>query len=182
MPHGDDLDVSAAQAGDADALVRLVARYEPSLSTHLHRFTNNDVILQDLRQETYLELCRSLASYRHEGPFARWLRQIASRVGYRYWAGQAKEVRAKTAYLELCRTACSEAQRGVRSDSVDDLLAHLGRYDRSLLEMKYIQGLTAIEIAERLGWNAGRVRVRLHRACRRLRNQLGMDSLPGTER
>lgn len=171
-------DISAAQAGDKEAFARLLRRYEQSLSYYLQRFTDNEAVLQDLRQETYLELYRSLSSYRHEGAFPRWLRQIASRVGYRHWAVRAKDTRAKTAFLELQRGIAATlpaAQQCTSVDSVEVLLSRLGRYDKTLLEMRYLQGLTAIEIAERLGCNAGGIRVRLHRVCKRLRSRQGFQ-------
>ncbi len=169
-------DVLLAQGGDAGAFARLVRRYERALSRHLARFTDNEAVLQDLRQETYLEAFRSLATYRHQGSFFCWLRQIATRVGYRFWTGQSREGRGKTAYLEALRRGAASLpawQAPDGSESVARLLVSLGDLDRELLEMKYVQGLNAPEIAQRLGWSVVRVRVRLHRILRRLREELG---------
>lgn len=169
----DGADALAAQVGDRDAFVRLVRRHEQVLAAHLLRFTHNETVLQDLREETYLEAYRSLSTYKHQGPFFKWLRQIASRVGYRYWARQAKEAQAKTAYLELQRYCASAQSTRHAQDAIEcvaELLACLDRCDRTLLEMKYVQGLKATEIAQSTGWSAGRVRVRLHRTLKKLRN------------
>jgi RNA polymerase sigma-70 factor, ECF subfamily len=166
-------DALAAQSGDKEAFVRLIRRQERSLALHLRQFTNNEAVLQDLRQETYLEAYRSLSTYKHRGSFASWLRQIASRVGYRYWKGRAKEAQAGAAYREL-RQYCASSQATRRTqediDHVRELLACLGRCDSTLLELKYVKGLMASEIAGSLGWSVGRVRVRLHRAIKRLRS------------
>lgn len=167
-----DSDALSAQSGDGEAFARLLRRHEKSLDTHLGRFTGNGADLQDLRQETYLEVFRSLRTYRHQGPFVSWLRRIASRVGYRYWSGKAKETRAKAAYLESVdgpemTPSVLSWQEGV--EGAKALLVCLGHDDRAMLEMRYIQGMTAMEIADVLGWNVNRVRVRLHRAIKRLR-------------
>lgn len=153
-----------------DAFERLVLPHEKSLSNYLRRFTSNETILQDLRQETYLEVFRSLPNYRCEGAFSAWLRRIAARVGYRYWAGQNKELRAKAAYLELRRSHPSP-QDIESAEFVNNLLALAGPCDRMVLELRYVQGFTDAEIATQMGWNAGCVRVRLHRARKRLRNR-----------
>ena len=51
---------------------------------------------------------------------------------------------------------------------MNEVLSVLGQSDRALLEMRYIQGLKAEEIAQSLGWKVSRVRVRLHRARKRI--------------
>jgi RNA polymerase sigma-70 factor (ECF subfamily) len=162
--------------GDEESFIRVLRRHEPVLSTYLLRFTDNEAVVQDLRQETYLEAYRSLATYRREGSFLNWLRRIASRVGYRYWAGRAKEERAKSAYLELLRGCAPTDSAYCAQDDLERVrtfLDSLDGYDRILLEMKYLEGFRSPEIARRLGWSEVRVRVRRHRALKRLRGLHG---------
>ena len=168
----DEIDILAAQAGDETAFVRIVRRYEQALTGQLRRFTHNEAVLQDLRQETYLEAYKSLTNYHHHGSFSSWLRQIAARVGYRYWTGQAREAQARIAYLEMRGHQGYGATKPLEWDDTEraiGLLACLGSQDRILVEMKYFQGLRATEIAQRLGWKVTRVRVRLHRALKGLK-------------
>ena len=172
----DTPDVLAAQAGDEHAFARLTRRHEYALLGRLRRFTTDEAMLQDLRQETLLEAFKSIASYRREGPFFHWLRCIATRVGYRYWAGQAKEARAKNAYLELLRRCVPAIASGGAQDDADSvraILSQLSQGDRTLLIMRYALGHKATEIAEDLGWDPSRVRVRLHRAVKKLRSVYG---------
>ena len=166
------LETLAAQRGDDDAFARLVQRHEQSLEKHLYRFTDNRTDLQDLRQETYIEVYKSIATYRHQGPFSCWLRRIASRVVYRHWARQAREGRAKVAYLELVNHL---AQKGAThflqddSEGVKSILAPLTPAERSLLEMRFVQGLKIVEIAAHIQCNVGCVRVKIHRVLKKLR-------------
>lgn len=140
---------------------------EHSLTRYLHAFTNNESVIEDLRQETYLEAYRSLATYHHQGSFCGWLRRIASRVVYRYWAQLSKEARAKAAYLERWRDKVP-AKSLADLDALDAFLLEISPCDRMLLEMKYLEGYKASEIAAHIGWNEVRVRVRLHRSLKRL--------------
>ncbi len=166
----DGRDAAAARAGDEQAFRRLLCRYESALAAHLLRFTNDEASIEDLRQETYLEVYKSLARYRHSGTFSNWLRRIASRVGYRYWEAQAREARAKTAYIELHRRRLPlpESFRDTR-----EVLDRLERNDYTLIEMRFFSGLNATEIGRAMGWNSVRVRVRLHRVLRKLRRLHG---------
>ena len=171
-------DTLAAQAGDDDAFARLVQRHEQSLDKHLYRFTNNQTDLQDLRQETYIEVFRSIATYRHQGPFSCWLRRIASRVVYRHWARQAREGRAKAAYMELVQRLAYMGSAQYPQDDVENiktLLAPLSLEERALLEMRYMQGLKVAEIANRIQCKVGCVRVKLHRVLKKLRLLHGGD-------
>jgi RNA polymerase sigma factor (sigma-70 family) len=52
-----------------------------------------------------------------------------------------------------------------------DLFA-LDPWDRAVVYLSVVERATADEIAEVLGWSAGRVRMRKHRALRRLRSEL----------
>jgi len=181
LEAADTADVLAAQSGDAEAFARLARRHEYALLGRLRRFTLDQAMLQDLRQETYLEAYKSLSTFRREGPFSHWLRCIATRVGYRYWAGQAKELRAKNAFLELRRHCVPAMLAGAAHDdaeSVKRLLARLSEGDRTLLIMRYALGHKATEIAEDLGWEATRVRVRLHRAVKKLRTIYEQSAAP----
>jgi RNA polymerase sigma-70 factor (ECF subfamily) len=56
-----------------------------------------------------------------------------------------------------------------------DALDRLGDDDRAVVVLAYVGGWSAGEIAAVLGSTAGAVRVRLHRARRRLRHQLEVD-------
>jgi RNA polymerase sigma-70 factor, ECF subfamily len=56
--------------------------------------------------------------------------------------------------------------------SVEQALDTLGDGDRRLLRLRYAEDLTQSEVARRLGVPEGTVKVRLHRARRRLRGLL----------
>ncbi len=60
-----------------------------------------------------------------------------------------------------------------RREQVRDALGNLADDDRDLLLMLYVDGLKSSEIARRLGIDSGTLRVRKHRALRRLAEILG---------
>ena len=70
--------------------------------------------------------------------------------------------------------------REERRSQVRAALATLGDDDRALLAMLYYEGLDSDEAAERLGASQPTVRVRKHRALRRLAQSLG-ELAPGNE-
>jgi RNA polymerase sigma-70 factor, ECF subfamily len=67
-----------------------------------------------------------------------------------------------------------------RRDTVRRALERLDDGDRKLLSLSYVDALDAAEIGRRLSLSAGNVRVRRHRALRRLAELLGVT--PDSER
>jgi RNA polymerase sigma-70 factor (ECF subfamily) len=61
----------------------------------------------------------------------------------------------------------------VRRDEVRRALQSLGEEDRELLRMLYVDGLKSSEIARRLTIDVGTLRVRKHRALKRLSELMG---------
>jgi len=57
--------------------------------------------------------------------------------------------------------------------TVQQALRALAERDRCVLHLRYAEDLTQVEVARRLGLPEGTVKVRLHRARRRLRRALG---------
>ncbi len=168
----DAQDVVAAQHGDKEAFARLIRRHAHSINNCLSRFTHDPIMLQDLWQETCLQAYRSISTYKHQGPFSGWLWRIGLRMGYRFWNQRTKETLARSAYREGYRhrfLSTAPWHLIEDSDHIQMLLAPLGRMDRILIEMKYLQGFNAVEIAHSTGWNESRIRVRLHRALKNLR-------------
>jgi len=60
-----------------------------------------------------------------------------------------------------------------RQEQVRSALRELPEDDQELLRMLYVDGLKSSEIARRLGVDAGTLRVRKHRALKRLAERLG---------
>jgi RNA polymerase sigma-70 factor (ECF subfamily) len=65
--------------GDEDAFHELVTRYKKSLYTFLRRFFNRQEIVEDVFQETFLQLYISQDSFDTNRPLRPWLFTIASR-------------------------------------------------------------------------------------------------------
>ena len=60
----------------------------------------------------------------------------------------------------------------VAAEYLHELLATLKPKERLILTLFYFEDFNAEEIAERMGWSANLVRVRMHRARKRLGKKL----------
>jgi RNA polymerase sigma-70 factor (ECF subfamily) len=108
-----------------------------------------------------------------EAPLA-WVLEITRNEARRLLRRRARrlhgpEVTAAPPAAELEDDQLTEAATRV---TVEQALARLEDADRRMLRMRYREDLTQAEVARRLGVPEGTVKVRLHRARRRLRPML----------
>jgi RNA polymerase sigma factor (sigma-70 family) len=86
-----------AQAGEARAWEDLCELYRPLIVGWLHRQSVPDGEIDDLVQEIFLAVVRSLPSFCHSGrrgAFRSWLRTIASNYSCDYWKSPARRIAA----------------------------------------------------------------------------------------
>lgn len=177
-------DIRASVDGDADAYARLMCRYEPLIFMQMSRFTRDRRSLEELVQEVQVEVYYSLAKYRDIAPLQHWLRRIATRVGYRYWkrenrARKRREILKQEWKLPEPVAYMEPSEAGV---ALFGMLERLPPRDRLVLTLYYFEECDTTEIAERIGWSVGLVRVQMHRARLKLRRMLaeagyGKDNL-----
>src|SRR3990172_2376301 len=84
--------VARAKAGDFGALEYLYRAYERSVYTFARRLTKSAEDAEDVLQETFLEVCRSLGRWRGDGSLWGWIRTIAaSKALMRYRREKVRE-------------------------------------------------------------------------------------------
>jgi RNA polymerase sigma-70 factor (ECF subfamily) len=172
-------DILACLDGDEDSYVKLVRRYEGQITKLMWRFSRDPAVCEELVQDVFVEAYFSLKSYRGRAPLIHWLRKIGVRVGYRYWKEQTK-TRAEVPLREF------DAIEAESPDAVDPsaaaemlhaLLARLPAADRLVLTLMYFEECGTKEIAERMGWTRAMVKMRAHRARKKLRTIAESENL-----
>ena len=169
-------DVRAATGGDGDAYQRLVSRYQRSIGRYLWRFARNPADWEVLVQDVFVQAYFSLSGFRGTGPFEAWLKQIATRLGYRYWKQQAKQRMHQP--IEYAHGQSLPAEENVPLEAEEaarilhEMLATLAPRDRLVLTLQYFEELDTQAIAERTGWSRTMVKVQAHRARAKLGKRL----------
>lgn len=198
--------LSLVDAGDAQALNRLLDRYRARLrhvvSLRMQSAMAVRVDPSDVVQESLAEAVTRLPGYLKDRPlpFYLWLRRLALErlidLYRRHVLAQKRSVRREEApspaitdgsLVELANRfvsrGSSPSQR-VRRDElrtrIQGALEQLGERDREVLVLRHLEQLSIAEIAQVLEINEGAVRVRHLRALQRLRAQLdGLWELDG---
>ena len=163
--------VTEAQAGDADAFVRLVTRHEKPLLYYLRRLIPNADDALDLHQEVWLDAFRGLKSLQVPEAFRVWLYRIAHHKAARFVRDGIREERAVESLVQS-RSEDSENDPEIALDAeaLHQALQILPAHHREILMLHYSRDLSTQDLAVILDCPPGTVKSRLYHARLQLRN------------
>jgi len=186
MPHsvrdGQEAEwIRRAQRGNAEAFGFLVERYQRRVFSLAYHLVNRPEEVEDLAQEIFVKAFLGIRGYNARSSFATWLSRVAVNHCYDYLRRQrtsrvlyfsqiseegqrALEARAQSHSLEGSNIEDRVAQRQLAAK----LLSRAPADDRIILGLKELEDLSVEEIAEILGLKESTVKVRLHRARKRM--------------
>ncbi|MFQ5492322.1 MAG: RNA polymerase sigma factor [Phycisphaerae bacterium] len=168
--------VDRCRKGNRDAQHMLYVQTSERIYQLLVRMTGSRDTAFDLAQETYLRAFAHIAQFDGRSSVATWLYRIAVTQALQFLR------RSKRTRGPLSGDLEPPAESGTpRSDirlDVNDALARLDPGDRSLLLLRYQQGLDYRVISQVLDCKEGTVASRLNRARERLRKYLGKSYAP----
>lgn len=149
-----------AKAGDRRALDDLVRGLHPDI-WRLCRYLGRPADPDDLTQETFERLLRSLHRFRADGSARAWALTIARRVCADSTRRAQRERKLDT---RLRSTPDDEAHRDVSWHEIDEMLEPLDPDRREAFVLTQLVGLTYEEAADAVGCPVGTIRSRVARA------------------
>ncbi len=165
-------DIRQCLRGDGNSFRRLIDRHQQHVAGIMWRFSMDPDTHGELVGEVFIEAFQGLGSYRGQAPFEHWLARIATRVGYRHWRTQRRERAIQTVSLEECYELADRPLEEVAPDEaaqvLNRLLAQLPPRDRLVLTLRYVEGCSVKETAERTGWSETMVKIQAFRARKKL--------------
>src|SRR4051812_45050882 len=172
--------VVRCQAGDARAFAELVERYQPRLREFLRRMLSggggaddSDDVLQDV----WFDVFRSVGKLRDTNAFATWLYRIARDRAYRI-------IRRKglaTQPIDEVELPAGSPDAEFDADERRLVMASLDRLpheQREVLLLRFVEQMNYEQIARAVGCELGTVRSRLHYAKRALRGLMERNDTP----
>jgi RNA polymerase sigma factor (sigma-70 family) len=171
----DDIAIERAKTGDLVALERVYRAYEGMVYTLARRICRAEEDAEDVLQETFLEICRSIRAFRGSGPgsLTAWVKRVA--------ASKALMRIRREKYRDADELPEDGAAAGTRPPDVGlqlDLEAALGRLpetSRAVVWLHDVEGYTHEDIAEMMGKTVSFSKSQLARAHGRLRSWLGEE-------
>jgi len=176
----EDLDLAArCAAGDRAAQRMLFDRERRRVHGLLYRVVGSNAQMDDLLQDTFLQVFRSLPTFRGDSSLRTWIDRCAVRVAYAHFAR-----RSRTPTLECVQDVGTEdptaEERTSMREAVRRLYAELDRLEprqRVAFTLFAVENRTLREVAEITESTLATAKIRVWRARRALEGRAKKDPL-----
>jgi RNA polymerase sigma-70 factor (ECF subfamily) len=165
----------AAAAGEALAVRWLLDEVAPIVYGFIYARVGGAAGAEDLLQETLLEAVRSAHAFRGDSAASTWMCSIARRRLARYYEAERRAEAARQGLHLLGAVAVQEPEASASFEAQDEVVRALGRLpvtQREVLVLKYIEGLSVQEVAQRCGRSRVQVQSLLQRGREGLRREM----------
>lgn len=153
-------------SADRAAFAELVQRHQSAVRNFFRRLTHPDQArADDLAQETFLKLFRSIGSFQGQAKFSTWL----YRVAYNVFLDDQRKRSPTSLPVDAMEDATSDHAQYIDNEAdVSRLLRHLTLRQRAIFELHYRKDLSHQEIATALDIPLGTVKSDLSRGLTQL--------------
>lgn len=169
--------VARCQAGDPQALRRLFELERSQVHRLLYRLVGSNTHMDDLLQDTFLEVFRSLPSFRGESSLRTWIHRCAVRVAYAHFRKRARLPQLEPV-PDIKAGAASPEEQTSHREAVRRLYSELDRLEvrqRVAFTLHMLEGRSLREIALVMDSTVPTAKVRVWRARRALHERAEKD-------
>ena len=172
--------VKRAARGDAKAHEIIYRAYSSPVYSVCLRFTRVPAQAEDLLQETFIEVIRSIAKFRGEAPLGIWIRRVAFSKALMFlrsaWHKRGQSLDDDWEEMmtgsQLDHGSPTQPEQAI---DLDAALGNLSAVTRTVVWLHDVEGYTHKEIAALLGKSESFSKSRLSRAYQKLRPMLNAE-------
>ncbi len=172
--------VKRAARGDAKAHEIIYRAYSSPVYSVCLRFTRVPAQAEDLLQETFIEVIRSIAKFRGEAPLGIWIRRVAISKALMFlrsaWHQRGQSLdddwEEMTTGSQLGHGSPTQPEQAI---DLDAALGNLPAVSRTVVWLHDVEGYTHKEIAALLGKSESFSKSQLSRAYQKLRPMLSAE-------
>jgi len=161
--------MQAVADGQLKKLSILFDRYHVRIDNFFNKMVQNKMVSEDLTQEVFIKVLKYRASY-NNGNFTSWLYTIARNIFSSYYQKQKRE------RVNVIEDDVLHSGEKLYTETNDEALEHLqnsllklNTTDRELIVMHKLQEIKYEQIAEIIGSSENAVKVKAHRALKKLK-------------
>ena len=173
--------IRRTQQGDGEAYALLVGRYERRVFSLVYRILHRREEVEEVSQEIFIKAFLAVGNYHFEAAFGTWLMRIA--INHCYDQLRRRRSSRVTYFSEMSEQGEQAVAQGAESregaggrvqqdienrELAMKLLERAPPEDRVILTLKEIEDLSVEEISTLLKLKSSTVKVRLHRARKRM--------------
>ncbi len=166
-------------AGDSRAYGELVHHYQRMVFTVCHRVLRNTEDAEEATQDSFVKAYQHLATFGGQAKFSTWLYSIAYRTAISHGRRRRTDGHSVDELGDHPATDAGDVghQAEVRRQ-LERALAQLPAEDAAIVSFFYLEELSVEEIVTVTGLGASNVKVKLHRARKKLLEVLNRELGP----
>jgi RNA polymerase sigma-70 factor (ECF subfamily) len=176
-----DIDLaSRCAAGERAAQRQLFDEHKSRVHGTLYRILGSNRDMEDLIQESFLQVFRSISSYRGDARLATWISRISARVAYTYLSRRKLPTVALESVPETPAGDAGAERHAIAREATRRLYGVLDRIDakqRIAFALHVIDGLPLREVAEITDATVVAVKTRVWRARKEVAKRAKNDPL-----
>lgn len=177
---GDAELVRRCVGGEHQALRALFERERHRVHALLFRMVGSNAPLEDLAQEAFLEVFRSLPTFRGESTLSTWIDRCVVRVGYAYFRRKSRTPALECLTDATVASGPSAEERAQLREAARHLYAELDRLEprqRVAFTLFAVEDRSLREVAEMMDASLVATKVRVWRARQALERRAQHDPL-----
>lgn len=166
--------IQRIQAGDTACFACLLDRYSRPVHSLILKVVRNREDAEELAQDVFVKVFRSLSSFKGECSFSTWIYRIAYNTALSETRKKRREFLTieESALDNVSEQEVAEAlgrtDNSGRIERLDAALAQLPPDERAIILLFYMKEKTVDEVAAITGLTAVNVKVKLHRIRKKL--------------
>jgi RNA polymerase sigma-70 factor (ECF subfamily) len=168
--------VQRVRQGDREAYALLMVRYRPRFGRYAYHLLGNESDAEEALQEAFFRAYRSIDRCRKPDQFGAWLFSIVVNCCRTAVARRGRDA-ARQATLDAADQMATShpMESGISQEEIHRALAELVPEQREAFLLKYVEELSYEEMVGLTGTGESALKMRVKRACERLRQILGED-------
>ena len=168
--------------GDQQAYAELVGRYQHYVFTLALKYCQNREDAEEVAQDIFIKVYRSLADFKGTSKFSTWLYTITYNTSVTFLRKKRLNLSSiddEKTFMQLesqeSSFSANLVEQKTRVNRVNQAINQLSPDDAQIITLFYKGDQTLEEIGRIMGMEANTVKVRLHRARHKLKEKLEKD-------
>ncbi|TBN06377.1 sigma-70 family RNA polymerase sigma factor [Hyunsoonleella flava] len=160
--------IQRAKKGNTDALNELIEKYKSVAFSIAFKYLKNKEDAEDITQNAFIIVLRSIKKFRNESKFSTWLYKII----YHECLKVLKSRNLMIEYIpEFTQIEAAEVKDETKKvdHKIDELLSHLKPNEYTVITLFYLKEKSIKEIGEITSFSKANIKVILHRARTKLK-------------
>lgn len=169
----DQIIIDKVLKGNTNAFADLVNLYKDLVFSLALKMTKNREEAEEVSQDTFVKAFKNLSKFKGESKFSTWLYKIAyhaclDRFKKNVNLYKTDSIDSNVIHIQSVDDTLQSIERKERAQIMDNCLMQLPDEERTILYFFYYQELSLKEIMEITNFSEANIKVKLHRARKRL--------------